>query len=85
MTHPKNKKDSTKIVCRNGVLFIGIKNRSHLIKIADIAIQAMALFEEGVALSRGLEDELEGFERKVEILANDPAEDGSGEAELKPF
>ncbi len=47
--------------------------------------KAMALFEEGVALSRGLEYELEGFERKVEILANEPAEDGSGEAELKPF
>jgi exodeoxyribonuclease VII small subunit len=47
--------------------------------------KAMALFEEGVALSRGLEDELEGFERKVEVLANEPAEDGSGEAELKPF
>ncbi len=64
----------------------------HLEKIAeqirdrDVPLEkAMALFEEGVALSRGLEDELEGFERKVEILANDPAEDGSGEAELKPF
>ncbi len=64
----------------------------HLEKIAeqirdrDVPLdKAMALFEEGVALSRGLEDELEGFERKVEILANEPAEDGSGEAELKPF
>jgi exodeoxyribonuclease VII small subunit len=64
----------------------------HLEKIAeqmrdrDLPLEkAMALFEEGVTLSRGLEDELEGFERKVEVLANAPAEDGSGEAELKPF
>ena len=47
--------------------------------------KAMALFDEGVTLSKGLEEELEGFERKVEILSNEPAEDGDGEAELKPF
>ena len=47
--------------------------------------KAMALFDEGVALSKSLEEELEGFERKVEILSNEPEEDGSGEAELKPF
>lgn len=47
--------------------------------------EAMALFDEGVVLSEGLEKELEGFERKVEILANEPPVDGSGEAELKPF
>ena len=47
--------------------------------------KAMALFDEGVTLSKGLEEELEGFERKVEILSNEPASDGSGEAELKPF
>lgn len=47
--------------------------------------EAMALFDEGVKLSEGLEKELEGFERKVEILANEPPVDGSGEAELKPF
>ena len=47
--------------------------------------KAMALFDEGVTLSKGLEEELEGFERKVEILSNEPAEDGGGEAELKPF
>lgn len=47
--------------------------------------KAMALFDEGVALSEGLEKELEGFERKVEILANEPPVDGSGDAELKPF
>lgn len=47
--------------------------------------EAMALFDEGVTLSEGLEKELEGFERKVEILANEPPVDGSGEAELKTF
>jgi exodeoxyribonuclease VII small subunit len=48
-------------------------------------IEAMALFDEGVLLSTELEGELEGFEQKVEMLANEPPEDGSGEAELKPF
>jgi len=47
--------------------------------------EAMALFDTGVALSKGLEDELKGFERKVEMLSNEPPEDGSGEAELQPF
>ncbi len=46
---------------------------------------AMGLFDEGVVLSKSLEEELEGFERKVEILSNEPPEDGSGEAELSPF
>jgi len=47
--------------------------------------KAMALFDEGVNLSKGLEKELEGFERKVEILINEPEEDAGEEAELKPF
>ncbi len=52
----------------------------------DIPLQeAMKLFDQGVELSKGLEDELAGFERKVEILRNEPAEDGSGEAELESF
>jgi exodeoxyribonuclease VII small subunit len=65
---------------------------SHLEKLAqeirnrDVPLEkAMALFDEGVILSKSLEEELEGFERKVEILANEPDEDGSGEVELKPF
>jgi len=65
---------------------------NHLEKLAeeirnrDVPLEkAMALFDEGVVLSRNLEKELEGFERKVEILTNEPEEDGSGEAELKPF
>lgn len=52
----------------------------------DIALEkAMELFDKGVELSQGLEKELEGFERKVEILRNDPQIDGSGEAELSEF
>ena len=38
--------------------------------------EAMALFDEGVVLSKNLEEELEGFERKVEILSNEPPQDG---------
>jgi exodeoxyribonuclease VII small subunit len=34
--------------------------------------QAVALFEEGVTLSRGLEKELSKIERKIEILINKP-------------
>ncbi len=49
----------------------------------DIPLEkAMDLFSEGVELSRGLEEELQGYERKVEILQNTPPEDGSGTAEL---
>ena len=47
--------------------------------------KAMKLFDEGVEISRGLEKELEGFERKVEILRNEPPVDGSGETELEEF
>ena len=64
----------------------------HLEKLAeqirdrDVPLEkAMALFDEGVVLSKNLEEELEGFERKVEILSNEPLQDGSGEAELSPF
>jgi len=47
--------------------------------------KAMAMFDEGVKLSKGLEEELQGFERKIEILLNEPPLDGSGKAELKAF
>ena len=47
--------------------------------------KAMKLFDEGVEISKGLEKELEGFERKVEVLKNEPAENGSGEPELEEF
>ena len=47
--------------------------------------KAMSLFEEGVNLSKGLEEELEGFARKVELLVNQPPLDGSGKVELSPL
>lgn len=47
--------------------------------------EAMERFDEGVELSRGLEAELKGFERKVEILRNEPSEEGDGEPELGDF
>jgi len=47
--------------------------------------RAMAMFDEGIELSKGLEKELQGFERRVEILSNEPSLDGSGEVEVKPF
>ncbi len=37
--------------------------------------EATALFEEGVKLARGLEKELSKVERKIEILAKEPAKD----------
>lgn len=38
--------------------------------------EASSLFEEGVKLARTLEGELQHLERRIEILANDPLEDG---------
>jgi len=43
--------------------------------------EAVALFEEGIALARGLEKELAKVERKVEILVDDPQ---AGEEDEKP-
>jgi len=52
----------------------------------DVSLEkAMAMLDEGVELSKGLEEELQGFERKIEILSNEPPLDGSGEVELEPF
>lgn len=52
----------------------------------DVSLEmAMAMLDEGVELSRSLEEELQGFERKIEILSNEPPLDGSGEVELEPF
>jgi|GEM_PF-679189 len=63
-----------------------LENLAAKIRDRDIPLEkAMAMFDEGVELSKGLEKELQGFERKIEILSNDPPLDGGGEAELKPF
>jgi len=44
------------------------------IRDADIPLEeAVAVFEEGIRLSKGLEKDLEKLEGKVEILLNQPA------------
>jgi exodeoxyribonuclease VII small subunit len=63
-----------------------LEKLAEMIRDRDVPLEkAMALFDEGVVLSKGLEEELQGFERKVEKLANEPPVDGSGEADLEPF
>ncbi|MCG8451763.1 MAG: exodeoxyribonuclease VII small subunit [Spirochaetales bacterium] len=47
--------------------------------------QAMALYEEGSQLAKGLETELRGFEQRIEILANELPPNGEGEPDLQPF
>ncbi|MBN1696026.1 MAG: exodeoxyribonuclease VII small subunit [Spirochaetales bacterium] len=56
------------------------------IQSGDIPLEkAVALFEEGIALSKGLEKELAKIERKVEILINKPDKpDIKPELELFP-
>ena len=52
------------------------------LKSADTPLQeALKLFEEGIGLAKGLEQELQEAERKVEILLKDE----SGEEKLRPF
>ena len=52
------------------------------LKSADTPLQeALKLFEEGIGLAQGLEQELQEAERKVEILLKDE----SGEQKLQPF
>ena len=38
--------------------------------------EATTLFEEGIALARGLEKDLARVERRIEILVNEPSSDG---------
>lgn len=48
--------------------------------------EALALFEEGIKLSKGLEKELEKIERKVEVLQNPPENAPAGaKPELELF
>jgi exodeoxyribonuclease VII small subunit len=47
--------------------------------------EAVALFEEGIRLARGLEKELARIERKIEIMVNEPEKKGEEPAlELFP-
>ncbi|MDT8297971.1 MAG: exodeoxyribonuclease VII small subunit [Spirochaetaceae bacterium] len=63
-----------------------LEKLAEMIRDRDVPLEeAMALFDEGVVLSKGLEEELQGFERKIEKLTNEPPVDGSGEPEWGPF
>ena len=46
--------------------------------------EAMARFEEGIALARTLERDLAKIERRIEILVNEPEATGAAPA-LEPF
>ena len=47
--------------------------------------EAMELYEEGVKISSRLENELDSFERKIEILTNKPDESGNGITTLEDY
>lgn len=47
--------------------------------------EALTLFEEGIELSRELEDALEKIERRVEILQNPPTNQGDPSSSLSLF
>ena len=62
-----------------------LEELSEAIKAGDLPLEdAVALFEEGTKLSKGLEKELAKIERKVEILINNP-EDQDQEPEMELF
>lgn len=51
-----------------------LEELSEKIREPDLALEeAVAVFEEGVKLSRGLEKDLERIEARVEILLNQPS------------
>jgi len=50
-----------------------LEELSEQIKEGDLPLEnAVTLFEEGIKLSKGLESELSKYERKIEILVNNP-------------
>ncbi len=50
-----------------------LEDLSEKIKEGDLPLEeAVSYFEEGIKLSRGLEQELSKYERKIEILINNP-------------
>ena len=63
-----------------------LENLSEQIKEGNIPLEkAVSLFEEGMKLSKGLENELSKYERKIEILINNPKnEDEKPDLELFP-
>jgi exodeoxyribonuclease VII small subunit len=62
-----------------------LEELSEKIKGGDLPLEdAVAMFEEGMVLAKGLEKELSKIERKVEILLNKP-KDESEKPELDLF
>ncbi len=47
--------------------------------------EVMTLFDEGSSISRDLEEELQGYERKVYQLVNSPETNGEGIPEIEPY
>ncbi|MDX9957667.1 MAG: exodeoxyribonuclease VII small subunit [Spirochaetia bacterium] len=71
-----------------------LEELAETIRQPDLALEeAVAVFEEGVKLSKGLEKDLQRIEGRVEILLNQPAgstgegdgSEGSGKPELGLF
>ncbi len=58
---------------------------SNGIKKSDISLEdALAFFEEGITLARGLEKDLEQIEGKIQILMNAPATEPAAKPQGKP-
>jgi exodeoxyribonuclease VII small subunit len=56
------------------------------IKEPDLPLEeAVAVFEEGVKLAKGLERDLDKIQGKVEVLLNQPDDDGGEKPELGLF
>ncbi len=57
---------------------------SNGIKKSDISLEdALAFFEEGITLARGLEKDLEQIEGKIQMLMNSPAPETAMQSETK--
>ena len=56
------------------------------IKSEDISLEeALSSFEEGITLAKGMENEIDRIEGKIQILMNQPAKDSSELPELDLF
>lgn len=54
-----------------------LESLSEKIRDGEVSLEEAAeMFEEGIKLARGLEKDLSRIERKIEILVNQPVEEG---------
>ena len=54
-----------------------LESLSEKIRDGEVSLEeASEMFEEGIKLARGLEKDLSRIERKIEILVNQPTEEG---------